>query len=207
MEFVIFNISIFMLIVWVMEWSGDYLVLVFFLATSIVKLFLCFAYPLLIEPMTSSTETLPAYADNLMKFIAKVSAKAGFNPEVVLLEKSMSTNVHVNASCSLGKIKLGEQLFKGHGEWPAEIVAVLCHELGHFKLSHLIKQSLVDTLYMVVFGTFLQLMINQPSFLVSFGFPQESYFATLILFTYFYSVSLDVPIRIGLNAYGRYQEW
>ena len=119
----------------------------------------------------------------------------------------MSTDVHVNAACYLGKIKLGEPLFRGHGEWPQEIIAVLCHELGHYYLNHLLKSTIVDTIYMVIFGVFLQLLINRPSFLVAFGFPQESYFVSLVLFTFLYSVSLDIPLRIGLNAYGRYQEW
>ena len=91
----------------------------------------------------------------MREFITKEAEKAGLVPKVVLLEKSMSTDVHVNASTFLGKIKLGETLFKGHGEYPAEIMAVLSHELGHYQLSHLLKQTLVDTLYMVVFGALL----------------------------------------------------
>ena len=62
----------------------------------------------------------------------------------------------------------------------------------------------MDTLYMVVFGALLQLMVNRETFLVSFGFNRESYMASLILFVYLYSVSLDIPIRIGLNAYSRH---
>ena len=90
-------------------------------------------------PLTSSTEEMPAYADNLRYFINKEANLAGFDSKVVLLEKSMSTDVHVNASTSLSKIKLGEPLFRGHGEWPAEIIAVLCHELGHYVFKHLFK--------------------------------------------------------------------
>ena len=90
---------------------------------------------------------------------------------------------------------------------PAEIVAVLVHELGHFSLSHLTKQSVVDTLYMVIYGALLLLCINKPAFLLAFGFPQSSYFASFYLFTYLYSVSVDVPLRIGLNAISRRYEF
>ena len=59
---------------------------------------------------------------------------------------------------------------------------------------------------MVIFGILLQLMVNREAFLLSFGFDRENYMASLILFVYLYSVSLDIPIRIGLNAYSRLQE-
>ena len=79
--------------------------------------------------------------------------------------------MHANASTQIGNIVIGEPLFKAHKMAPAEIVAVLVHELGHFSLSHLIKQSVVDTLYMVIYGALLLLCINQPAFLLAFGFP------------------------------------
>ena len=60
---------------------------------------------------------------------------------------------------------------------------------------------------MVIFGAFLQLFINNSSMLVSFGFSQESYLVSLILFLYLYSISLDIPIRMGLNAFSRYLEY
>jgi len=50
-------------------------------------------------------------------------------------------------------------------------------------------------------------MVNRPAFLLAFGFPQESYIVSLILFVYFYINSLDVILRLGLNWFSRYQEW
>ena len=55
-EFLFIHLPLTLLIVLVIEWSGDYLVLAFFLATAIVKLILCYVHPLLIDPLTSSTE-------------------------------------------------------------------------------------------------------------------------------------------------------
>ena len=56
---------------------------------------------------------------------------------------------------------------------------------------------------MVLFGVFLQLIENKPMFLGSFGFMHYSYFASLGLFTYLYSITLDVPLRIGLRLLNR----
>ena len=56
---------------------------------------------------------------------------------------------------------------------------------------------------MVLFGVFLWLVENEPSFLEAFGFQHKSYFASLGLFTYLYSITLDVPLRIGLRLLNR----
>ncbi len=47
---------------------------------------------------------------------------------------------------------------------------------------------------------------NTHQFLLSFGFHEPSYFVSLGLYIYLYSVSADVPLRAGLNLFGRYLE-
>ena len=49
--------------------------------------------------------------------------------------------------------------------------------------------------------------MNLPGLLLSFGFNQESNIVSLMLFIYLFSISVDIPLRMGLNAYARYQEW
>ena len=59
---------------------------------------------------------------------------------------------------------------------------------------------------MVVYGSLLWLLCNEPGFMHSFGFNQASYFISFFLFTWLWSCSLDVPLRIGLRAYTMHQE-
>ena len=129
--------------------------LAFLCITGVVKIIICYLLPLVLEPITSSTEELPEYAERLRPYIEKMAEKANFNPKSIQLKRSYQTDVHVNAACYLGKIKLGEPLFKGHGKWPAEIMSVLCHELGHNYHSHLLKRIVSDTVYMVILGAIL----------------------------------------------------
>ena len=56
---------------------------------------------------------------------------------------------------------------------------------------------------MVIFGLFLQLVQNQPSFLLAFGIGHSSFFMSLCLFIGLYLVSLDVPLRMGINWQSR----
>ena len=49
---------VFLLIVKVVEWSGDYLTLVFFLATAFVEMIILWLYPRLIKPLTAKMTPL-----------------------------------------------------------------------------------------------------------------------------------------------------
>ena len=114
-EWIIIPVPLILFIVKVMEWSGDYLILVFFLVTGIVKLVLLYLYPRLIAPLFSSYEQLPEYAQPILDSINWACRQTGFSPSQILLERSYDYDVHANASCSLGRIVLAEPLFKHHG--------------------------------------------------------------------------------------------
>ena len=43
--------------------------------------------------------------------------------------------------------------------------------------------------------------------MLSFGFYQESYYASFFLFTYLWSITVDVPIRIFMRKHSKYLEW
>ena len=58
---------------------------------------------------------------------------------------------------------------------------------------------------MVVYGCFLWIVLaKQASFLPAFGFYQETYFPTVVIFTALWMISFDVPLRIGLNSWTKY---
>ena len=65
---------------------------------------------------------------------------------------------------------------------------------------------MVDTAYMTVFGCGLMVLQNTPQFLLPFGFHEPSFFVSLGLYIYLYTVSADVPLRAGLNLVQRYLE-
>jgi Zn-dependent protease with chaperone function len=59
---------------------------------------------------------------------------------------------------------------------------------------------------MVIFGSLLLYFTNNASFLLSFGFHQESFYVSFALFTFFYSNSLDVFIRVLMRKHTQYLE-
>ena len=82
----------------------------------------------------------------------------------------------------------------------------MAHELCHWKQSHLVKSSLTDTLYMVLFGCLLSLVLNKPNFLAAFGFHETSFFVSLGLFTWLYTVTLHQWILILIHKQSRLHE-
>ena len=87
-----------------------------------------------------------------------------------MIEDNYSRDMHGNASCTFSAINIGKCLIDMHKEKPDEILAVVCHELGHWKHSHLIKASLGSTAYMVIFAYFAKNAVYEPNFLANFGF-------------------------------------
>ena len=138
-EFIIMVLPVVLLVVKVMEWTGNYLVLVFFLCTALVKFLLSYLYPVVISPLFSSYEDLPERASGMRGAIAEEAQEAGLNPNNVLLERSFDYDVHANAAAYQNRIVLGLPLFEVHQEKPAEIIAVLVHECGHYKKKHLLQ--------------------------------------------------------------------
>ena len=82
LEYILLPIPVILFIVKIMEWSGDYLILVFFCATGLVKLFLMWVYPRLIAPIFSKYEDLRDidYALEIMPYVQETCKNVGYQP-------------------------------------------------------------------------------------------------------------------------------
>ena len=85
LEYLLLVIPVALLIVKVMQWSGDYLVLVFLLATALVKFIMMWIYPKIIMPLFSSFEELPEYASPIIHAIKDEAINASCNPDKIYL--------------------------------------------------------------------------------------------------------------------------
>ena len=80
---------------------------------------------------------------------------------------------------------------------PKEIVAVLAHELGHFKLNHvrwgLFRSTLISALLFYV----LSICLPLKNFYLAFGFQGISNYAALTTFSLWFSIINFILIPIG----------
>ena len=73
LEFAFLPLPVFVLVVKVMEWSGDNLVLAFFLSTALVEVIIIWLHPRVIRPLTESLQPLPDKYSSLKREIEKVA--------------------------------------------------------------------------------------------------------------------------------------
>ena len=63
LEHILLAVPLVLLVVKVMEWSGNYVSVVFLLATGLVKFILLWIYPKVIMPLFATYDDLPGYTD------------------------------------------------------------------------------------------------------------------------------------------------
>ena len=90
-----------------------------------------------------------------------------------------------------------------HKDHNDEILAVVAHEIAHWKYSHSLKMALINIIYVVIFAAVMTPLINHKPFLAAFNFDHENVFILLFLFVHLYVYTIDIPLRLCLNKYSR----
>jgi len=127
-------------ILWVMEMAGDRWWLYAWLIWVAFNLFILAVYPTWIAPLFN--KFLPLNDPQLKDRIERLLAKCGFKVQGLMVMDGSRRSSHGNAYFTgFGKAKrivFFDTLLARLA--PGEIEAVLAHELGHFKLKHVIKR-------------------------------------------------------------------
>lgn len=87
-----------------------------------------------------------------------------------------------------------------------EIVAVLAHEMGHFKLKHIFKMMFVSVLQTGIMFYLLSLFIEIPEISLAFGMENTSVYSSLIFFGFLYS-PINLVVSIFFNIFSRKHEY
>jgi len=87
-----------------------------------------------------------------------------------------------------------------------EIVAVLAHEMGHFKKNHIWKMMAASILQTGLMFLLLSFFIKNPHLFNAFGMEQLSIYASLVFFAFIYS-PLNTLISILFNYLSRLHEF
>src|SRR3989339_124768 len=114
---------------------------------TIVKLFMIFIYPTWIAPLFN--KFTPLSSEGLAEKIKNLLQSANFFSKEIMVMDASKRSKHGNAYFTgLGKNKrvvFYDTLLDTLTE--NEIIAILAHELGHFKHKHVIKHIITDTLF------------------------------------------------------------
>jgi STE24 endopeptidase len=152
-----------------MDRTGDLWWLYAWLVFSAFQLLMMVLYPTVIAPMFN--KFTPLADDSLKNRIEGLMTRVGFASKGLFVMDGSKRSAHGNAYFSgFGankRIVFFDTLLERLA--PAEIEAVLAHELGHFKLKHIVKRIVVAFALSLVFLALLGWLKNQVWFYTGLG--------------------------------------
>jgi STE24 endopeptidase len=169
------------LILWMIRFSPNHWWLWGFLILSFIQLLMALLYPILIAPIFNKFE--PIQDQQLGANINHLMQEAGIRIKGLFQMDAGKRSRHTNAYFTgLGKTKrivLFDTLIESHP--PEEVLAVLAHEVGHFKGKHIWKQFFLFECSMVIAFYLSSLLLDWPLLYRTFGFDTTPPYVGLFL--------------------------
>lgn len=119
-------------------------------------------------------------------------------------KRSTKSNAFFTGFGKNKRIVLFDTLINAHT--PDELLAVLAHEMGHFKKKHIQRRLIFGILQMGVIFYLLSLFISQQSLFTAFYVDTPSIYAGLIFFSILFS-PVDLVISIIMQFFSRKDEY
>lgn len=178
----VIGIPLVMLILWLMASAGQYWWLYAWASLTAFSLLMTWAYPQFIAPLFNQFTALEN--GEVAERITALLSRTGFNSNGVFVMDGSKRSAHGNAYFTgFGKNKrivFFDTLLKHLT--PAQVEAVLAHELGHFKRKHIIKGMVVSMSFTLAGFAMLAWLMRQEWFYTSLGVQQPSTYMALLLF-------------------------
>ncbi len=170
-------------ILWLLEAAGTYWWFYAWLAFFGFSILISWAYPTLIAPLFN--RFTPLEDKSLKAAIEQLLDHAGFTSKGIFVMDGSRRSSHGNAYFTgLGKNKrivFFDTLLEGLDR--EQIIAVLAHELGHFKHHHVLKGLLLSAFTSLVGFALLAWLLPQTAFYQALGVATPSPATGLILFS------------------------
>lgn len=140
---------------------------------AVFSLFMMFISPYLIEPLFNRYEPVsePGLEDEIRVMMEKAGLKAGKVLQMDASRRSRHSNAYFTGIGKVKRIVLFDTLVRqmSHGE----IVAVLAHEIGHWKKGHIWKRLLMAEVMALVGSWLAYRMLNWPGLPDLLGLPAD----------------------------------
>ena len=178
----VIGVPLVMLILWLMTSAGQYWWLYAWASLTAFSLLMTWAYPQFIAPLFNQFTALED--GEVAERITALLTRTGFNSNGVFVMDGSKRSAHGNAYFTgFGKNKrivFFDTLLKHLT--PAQVEAVLAHELGHFKRKHIVKGMVLSMSFTLAGFAVLAWLMQQEWFYTSLGIQQPSTYMALLLF-------------------------
>jgi len=154
---------------------------------SLFEVLLMWLYPVVIAPLFNKFEPIKdeALKEQITSLLAKVGLKAKGIFQVDEGKRSKHTNAYFTGLGKTKRIVLYDTLLASHT--PDEIVAVLAHEIGHWKKKHILKQLIFMIAASLIGFYFVDRLVHWPPLYRAFGLEQTPVYAGLLLVSVYFS--------------------
>lgn len=186
--------AVFLLVLWFFRTAGPLAWLYCWAAVVAFQIFMMFVAPYVIMPLFNKFE--PLEEGELKSEIENYARKQNFKMKGVFKmdgsKRSTKSNAFFTGFGSSRRIVLFDTLIQKHTV--RELVAILAHEMGHYKKKHILSAILRSVAASAVMFFLLSLFIKNERLFEAFGMEHLSVYASLFFFGFLY-----VPIAFILG--------
>ena len=198
--------SLLALILWFFEEAGDLAWLYAWIGVTVFIMIIQFIAPVVIMPLFNKFS--PLEDDDLASAITDYARRQGFAMKGVFTMDGSKRSTKANAFFAgfgrFRRIVLFDTLVNSMSR--EEIVSVLAHEMGHFKMKHILKGLILSIATSGLMFYILSLFMENEGLSDAFRVDEVSVYASLVFFGFLYSPINDI-LSVAANALTRRWEY
>jgi STE24 endopeptidase len=203
---VLIGVPLLALVLWLFGAAGKSAWLVVWVAVTVLQLFMTYLAPVIIMPLFN--KFTPLEEGDLKNKVEAYAREQGFKLKGIFKMDGSRRSSKANAFFTgLGRhrrIVLFDTLIEKHPS--DELLTILAHEIGHFKLGHIRKMMFASIMHTGLLLFLLSLFIRNPGLFAAFGMEHLSIYASLVFFGFLYS-PISTFLSIAMNCLSRRHEY
>lgn len=203
---VFLGVPVLYLILWFFETAGDLAWVYCWTGLTLISVVLQFLAPVLIMPLFN--KFIPLEDGTLKEKVLAFAGSAEFNIQGIYTmdgsKRSTKLNAFFTGFGKFRKIVFYDTLLEKLDE--DEVVAVLAHEMGHYKHRHLLKMMAISVCHTGLLFFLLSLFIGNENLFAAFQMEHVSIYGALIIFSFVFS-PLNLLLEIVVNSLSRKHEY
>jgi STE24 endopeptidase len=203
---VVIGIPVSAAIIWFFQYTGELSWLYCWVTLTLFVILMQYIFPTVIMPLFNKFE--PMEEGDLKQSVINYAKSIDFPLQNLFVmdgsKRSSKSNAFFTGFGKSRRIVLFDTLIKNHTV--NEIVAVLAHEMGHFKKKHIIKTMIISILHTGFLFFLLSVFLSYQGLYDAFFMQEKSVYAGLIFFSLLYS-PVELFLGIFLQMYSRKNEY
>jgi STE24 endopeptidase len=188
------------------QYTGTYAWIYCWVVVVIFSLLMQYIAPTWIMPLFN--KFIPMQAGELKEAILKYALSVNFPIKNVFIidgsKRSSKSNAFFTGFGKNKRIALFDTLIDKHGI--AEMVAILAHEIGHYKKKHILQGTIIGILHTGIIFFLLSLILGSSELYQAFFMEEESIYTGLIFFSLLYT-PVELILSIFIQVFSRKNEY